>query len=278
MSATIEKNLRGEFALSIEAARFLGIGREMVYKLCGEGKLADVRRIGKTYLIPWSSLDAYAKSYVPRKLVNGYGIKVDLTCNGCSKPFSVQYGYRKRKYCSYVCSVKGRKRSNWHKRDQRTCPQCNKEFEVISWSKVKFCSPKCSTDWNRGKSNLRCKADVKTVPVQTSKKCTTPDGRKMLVHRHLAEIKAGRRLTEREVVHHVDMDHANNDPQNLCLMDDTKEHTLAHRSVDRLIKPLLAMGMIEFKDKRYVLGAAALRYWETMRTDVQLVPKETAAW
>ena len=243
------------FASPLEASSFLGLGREMIYKLCGEGKLGDVRVVGKTYLIPWSDVKKYAATYVSRRLQNGYGKRHTIKCAGCKRSFTVTHGYRNRKYCSFECSVRFRTRPNWNKKSLRVCPQCRESFEVIGYHKARFCSHKCATDANRGKPNWRAKADTKRIVKHGPSKCTTEDGRKMLTHRYAVEKNIKRLLRSREVVHHVDLDNTNNSLTNLCLMRDETEHQLAHRSIDGLIKSLMEMGIIGFNGKRYVLTA-----------------------
>ncbi len=54
-----------------------------------------------------------------------------------------------------------------------------------------------------------------------------------LVHRAVAELKIGRRLSPTEVVHHIDMDKLNNDPSNLRVCKDQAEHEQIHGGVYR---------------------------------------------
>lgn len=54
---------------------------------------------------------------------------------------------------------------------------------------------------------------------------------RMLNHRMVAEWKAGRRLKNGEVVHHIDRDKANWAPGNLQLMASAKEHFAAHPEI-----------------------------------------------
>ena len=45
-----------------------------------------------------------------------------------------------------------------------------------------------------------------------------------LVHRRVVERRLGRRLTDREVVHHIDRDKQNNHPSNLKVYPDNETH------------------------------------------------------
>lgn len=68
---------------------------------------------------------------------------------------------------------------------------------------------------------------------------STTDGR-VFYHRHVASIKVGRWLTHEEIVHHIDENKLNNNPDNLLILSNT-EHTRLHIT-----------GSIE--DKRLVLS------------------------
>ncbi len=50
----------------------------------------------------------------------------------------------------------------------------------------------------------------------------------ILFHRWMAEKKLGRKLSEVEVVHHIDRDKLNNDPQNLWVFANRAAHARAH--------------------------------------------------
>src|SRR4051794_4353929 len=53
------------------------------------------------------------------------------------------------------------------------------------------------------------------------------DGVRIAEHRHIVEQREGRKLTSNEVVHHVDGDPLNNDPENLVLLS-RGEHQRLH--------------------------------------------------
>ncbi len=58
------------------------------------------------------------------------------------------------------------------------------------------------------------------------------DGQKIGEHRHIVEQQLGRKLTQNEVVHHIDGDKLNNDPSNLMVLT-RSEHTRLHSTAKR---------------------------------------------
>ena len=56
-----------------------------------------------------------------------------------------------------------------------------------------------------------------------------------------------------EVIHHIDMDKHNNNIENLYLCDH-KKHIKIHRSLEKLVKQLIDMKIIEFKEEKYQIN------------------------
>lgn len=54
------------------------------------------------------------------------------------------------------------------------------------------------------------------------------DGRKVYEHRYIVEQKLGRKLTDREIVHHINHDKTDNRPENLAIMTQA-EHINIHK-------------------------------------------------
>ena len=69
-------------------------------------------------------------------------------------------------------------------------------------------------------------------------------------HTLIVEEKLGRLPRKDEVVHHINLDKLDNSPSNLWLCVN-REHLICHRSIEKLIKPLLECGIIEFKEGQY---------------------------
>jgi len=58
-------------------------------------------------------------------------------------------------------------------------------------------------------------------------------GKRVLLHRHLAEQKLGRKLHPNEQVHHIDLDKLNNAPNNLYVYGSREQHQNVHMSLER---------------------------------------------
>ena len=72
------------------------------------------------------------------------------------------------------------------------------------------------------------------------------------VHRYVVEKAIGRKLTNDEHIHHVNMDHTDNNVENLALLSN-REHQLAHGSINYVVKELIQNNIIRFNfnTKRY---------------------------
>lgn len=177
---------------------------------------------------------------------------MNKTCARCNSGFSTPSS--KRKYCCVACGIADRKRANWHQVDTRECPQCKRTFDIISWRKKRYCTAECAAASKRGLPNGRA------LPVEKVRRKRVArvkiEGRTVFLHRHLVEQSIGRRLLPSETVHHIDCDSFNNVLPNLHLFSDEQQHQLAHWSIERLVKPLLDLGVIRFVDGRYELAQA----------------------
>lgn len=65
-------------------------------------------------------------------------------------------------------------------------------------------------------------------------------------YRKIYEDHIGRKLTEQENIHHIDLNRNNNDISNLHLFPDQKTHTACHVNLENIIKKLIKDGIITF--------------------------------
>lgn len=138
------------------------------------------------------------------------------TCDYCGEQFNRRdrHGTRnKHFFCSHKCAVAFKT-----KRILVTCDWCDKKFfkkvSDINRTKSNFCCHKCCEDYSRG-SGIRAR-NAKHNGVY--------------IHRLLAEKVLGRELLPGEEVHHIDLNHLNNRPENLTVLN-KGEHSLLHSSV-----------------------------------------------
>lgn len=117
------------------------------------------------------------------------------------------------------------------------CHHCGSEFQrqlnQIKRSKFLFCSPKCKSD-NPDFNALagKTRGDAQRFG-GAGKTYVKMNGRHM--HRVIAEEKLGRPLLPKEVVHHIDGNRRNNDPENLEITTQSA-HIRIHLPAMRKIK------------------------------------------
>lgn len=82
-----------------------------------------------------------------------------------------------------------------------------------------------------------------------------PDGKGCDWHRehiYVAEQQAGKKLSQGEIVHHINMDKRDNSANNLHIFAGHSQHNKAHFSLNKLTKELLTRGVIAFNADRGV--------------------------
>lgn len=144
------------------------------------------------------------------------------------------------RFCSQKCSgkFKSMNKKGSTKNFKGICKQCGKEFETYkspSRDNPKFCSLKCIGESQKGENNPaynggKYKSNgyyVLFMPNHPNKQAKNI----IFEHRFIMECKIGRYLSEEEVVHHIDFDKLNNEPNNLMLFDSQKDHLAFHRKL-----------------------------------------------
>jgi hypothetical protein len=170
---------------------------------------------------------------------------IEYTCIVCSKecrksrsPAGIK---TLPKFCSQKCSgiYKTLNKKGATKNFKGVCVNCNQEFETYknpARKNPKFCSLKCIGESQKGVNN----------PAYNGGKYFDSNGyvvlfmpnhpncgvkKTILEHRFVMECKIGRYLTKKEVVHHIDFNKKNNEPSNLMLFKNQKEHVKFHNQI-----------------------------------------------
>ncbi len=125
------------------------------------------------------------------------------------------------------------------------CGNCGNKYKTNSKYYTRFCGVECCKQFYTKLKDLNYKTnDVdKLLTTKPSKedyiKAYKPghkycwSGGQILEHRIIAEQKIGRQLEPNEVVHHIDKDITNNDPDNLMIFANISEHTKYHHQLNQ---------------------------------------------
>jgi len=86
------------------------------------------------------------------------------------------------------------------------------------------------------------------------KRIPNGDGTRKTIWKHIEIVEGviGRSLLPGELVHHIDCQKGNNEPDNLWLCKSIGKHSLAHRSVEKLLPDLIRNGIIYFDREKGV--------------------------
>lgn len=162
--------------------------------------------------------------------------KREVECLYCKNDFLCHLAEIKRgygKYCSRECFFNSRK-----KRIKIVCRTCKKVLYIKKSraNKVKYCSTAClAEDYKirlKGRNNPNWRNESWKKKKRNYRYIHLPDHPyantrgKVLLHRHVMEIKIKRFLFAREVVHHINGDIQDNRPENLKLFKNNKDHVI----------------------------------------------------
>ncbi|MFA4973532.1 MAG: HNH endonuclease [bacterium] len=155
--------------------------------------------------------------------------------------------------------------------ESRPCAKCGKSFSPRKDNRPnrgRFCSVFCAKShqfagvvlekhpsWTGGRRRHRNHMLVRS-PGHPGADCHGY----VAEYRLVAEKTHGRYLTREEVVHHINGDETDLDPDNLLVMENNTVHTRLHSQLQGVSYDLIRMGVIEFADGEYRV-AGRIQAW-----------------
>ncbi len=176
--------------------------------------------------------------------------RFDRNCPHCGKPFQTTPSKNQR-YCSPRCSALCRVIPEKHRSFIKACLECGITFKTVPSINKKFCSQKCCAVYYGKMRRVKNPSNN-----SRSREKRTKDGRRVLLSRYLMEQKLGRCLKPTEILHHIDIDEQNNpeDCSNYYVCPSLQSHMFTHSSLNKTVKELLAIGIIQFKGGKYIVS------------------------
>lgn len=192
---------------------------------------------------------------------------VEYICEECGKKCVSKYASHVRRFCSHKCANENRWKNHIPKMIVIECQNCGQKFEVkssdsrLSREGIKYCSKKCMGEASRTGSFIECKYCKKEFYSTRNEFCSPECASKYKVehykhktyfengyvvefhngynkkgnvkqHRRIMEDFLGRKLSENEVVHHINGDKTDNRIENLQVMT-RSEHSSLHRRMEK---------------------------------------------
>jgi len=125
---------------------------------------------------------------------------------------------------------------------ERSCEVCKESFMSIG-NRSRLCSTKCTNINNSGSNNHNHKGE--STHDHQGYVIKHVDGRRVREHRKILEDLLGRRLSPKEVVHHINNRKTDNRLNNLVLVSH-QQHIEIHRSYDKCLFELMESGVLSF--------------------------------
>lgn len=162
--------------------------------------------------------------------------KITLTCEDCGAVRTVQRNTTILKKSEHPCRACSNKRNGESKRG------------IPSWNSGKRFEPK-----KVGSTYINHHGYVEVYLGKTDPSGLRKD-KYYLQHRLVVEAAMDRKLTDGEIVHHIDGDKTNNKLENLYVCSSLSAHRDIHNSLESLAFHLHALGIIEFINGEYRLA------------------------
>ncbi|ASJ54216.1 hypothetical protein BP422_12060 [Brevibacillus formosus] len=162
---------------------------------------------------------------------------IDVNCTFCGKAMQVKpYKAKGNTFCSRECSYKHKARNQI----KTTCFRCGSPMtKPPSQTSIRdFCSRSCNlktinAELNPTRMTYETRIKIRKSRLGSGEGKSYPKLFGRHLHRIVAEIKLGRRLRPREVVHHNDENKRNASPVNLTVFGSQSEHATLHAKLNR---------------------------------------------
>lgn len=166
----------------------------------------------------------------------GYLVKW-IKCPGCKKKFKPMR--REQVTCSMKCKgllSRGKRPVSYmgHKPwsgQKSLCVQCWKPFRMER-KEHKFCGKECADEFRRGKRAPTYRGARTIIGGYVIVRDAPEHRRQIGEHRKVMQDHLGRRLSSKEIVHHIDRDPTNNSIENLMLLPNMSAHIKLHAKED----------------------------------------------
>ena len=112
----------------------------------------------------------------------------------------------------------------------KTCPVCGGQFKISRNLEARGRGAVCSISC-KVKARAEKNGDYDGHPIwkdQYGYPCISVDGESHRMHRYIAEKVLGRKLSRKNIVHHVDGDITNYSKDNLVILEDIALHKILH--------------------------------------------------
>lgn len=160
----------------------------------------------------------------------------------------------KGNYCIVQCEVCDEQRqirynSNILSKETHLCKACSaKKSGLEKRGKYTAHNKKDKLGEKRsgvGSSYINTHGYIETYLGSDHGKCNRRD-KYVLQHRLIAELMTGKKLEDKQLVHHVDDDRTNNQPNNLFICENISHHRKVHSQLESIAFELVKKGVIQF--------------------------------